>query len=207
MSTVIEKLNLSNFNITKNPQNFFNENTGGLYLQAEENIQEISQSALNSLLQNSDIYNNSSEYSEFLNEDIFIEDSFKDLLIAKKFIRQTFAKFKLAESYVKTDILNKLTFFYTFFHLRKVNCRFEILSSNSCKKFHFDNVQARLISTYAGPGTQLKRVIDSEFMELPGGSSVIMKGSQFKGFKPVILHRSPPIASTGVKRFLFIADY
>ena len=67
MSTVIEKLNLSNFNITKNPQNFFNENTGGLYLQAEENIQEISQSALNSLLQNSDIYNNSSEYSEFLN--------------------------------------------------------------------------------------------------------------------------------------------
>lgn len=207
MPPVIESLELSNFNISKNPQDFFKENIGGLYLLAGENTQEISQLALKKLVENKDSYNQSHEYSEFLSEDIFIEDKFKDLSSAKKFVRQTFTKFKLAESHIKTDILNKLTFFFTFFRLKEVNCRFEVLSSNSCKKFHFDHIQARLISTYAGPGTQLQRVKDLKFMELPGGSSIIMKGSQCKGFKPVTLHRSPPIASTGIKRFLFIADY
>ena len=199
-------LEVEAFNLTRKATDFPDSRIGGLYCEPDENFAEIEQSILKGIISNKENYRECDQYADFVADDIFIEESFDSLSDAKKFVRETFAKFHISGNYNKTDILNKLTFFYSFFKLKSVNCRFEILSGNSCKKFHFDNVKARIISTYAGPGTQIKLPTADEILKLTSGSSVILKGSQFPGFKPVTLHRSPPIEDTGFKRFLFIAD-
>lgn len=207
MFAVIDKLDVTDFNITRKPENFKKEDIGALYFDPDPNLEEVNQNTLRSLTEDSYQLNQDGPYKEFVIDEVFIEKSFSDLNDAKKFIRETFAKFKLADHYSKVDILNKLTFFYSFFKLKKVNCRFEVLSSNSCKKFHFDHVKARLISTYGGPATQVRNSETEEIMNLPSCSTLIVKGSRYPDFKPVTLHRSPPVDSTGTKRFLFIADF
>ena len=88
----------------------------------------------------------------------------------------------------------------------KLNCRFEILSGDSCKKFHVDAVAARMIYTCAGPGTQIRHPERESVFSLPSGSCLIVKGLKYPEFRKVTLHRSPPIENKNIKRFLFIVD-
>jgi hypothetical protein len=206
-AAIKEKIDLVDLKLSKNPEDFSKVQIGGLYFEPDTNFEEVQQGVLKSLIVQSKAFNKTSPYAEFIPDDILLEESFYNLIDAKKFVRNTFAKFKMAKSYNKVDIINKLTFFYSFFKLKKINCRFEVLSGNSCKKFHCDHVKARLICTYAGPGTQVKLPEEEKIVELPSGSTLITKGTRFPGFQAVSLHRSPPIEDTGAKRFLFIADF
>ncbi|SIN82772.1 Protein of unknown function [Parasphingorhabdus marina DSM 22363] len=95
-----------------------------------------------------------------------------------------------------------------------IEIRLELVTGNSCWKFHCDYVEMRLITTYAGRGTQwldrrnadrLTRGLDPETIhELRPGDVGLFKGRLGNG-DPAI-HRSPPIEGTGEQRLLLVLN-
>lgn len=93
--------------------------------------------------------------------------------------------------------------------------RFEIrldhVTTNACRKFHADYVEARLLVTYAGPGTQWLTRQEAARVRAGGtpqhieqtaeGDVAILKGWLGSPAHPAF-HRSPPIEGTGVRRLL-----
>lgn len=89
--------------------------------------------------------------------------------------------------------------------------RFDVVTSNSCRKFHIDAVVARLICTYRGTGTQIgvgrKGQEPSEILTVPTGSPIVLRGTLWPEIPSSgLLHRSPPIEGTGESRLLFVLD-
>ena len=93
-------------------------------------------------------------------------------------------------------------------HLR---LRFDVVTTNSCKKFHIDRITARLLCTYRGTGTQYGFSIDGpepdHILTVPTGSPIVLRGSLWPETpKSGILHRSPPIEGTGEYRSILVLD-
>jgi hypothetical protein len=92
-----------------------------------------------------------------------------------------------------------------------IHVRLEAVTSNACKKFHIDCVKARLITTYLGPGSEWgyakEGTIPKRIHQLSTGDVALFKGCLFPGFQmPQVLHRSPPIAGTGMTRLVLCVD-
>jgi len=90
-----------------------------------------------------------------------------------------------------------------------VRLRLDRVQDNACSKFHIDNVTARLICTYRGPGTQLSLDDPSQerIEEVPTGMPILLKGRRWPGStQPTLRHRSPPIAGTGQIRLLLVLE-
>lgn len=90
-----------------------------------------------------------------------------------------------------------------------VRLRLEPVCDNACAKFHLDNVTARLICTYRGPGTVLGRskCPEEPLASVPTGAPIILKGSQWQSERrPELLHRSPQIAGTGISRLVLVLE-
>ncbi|MEO0590333.1 MAG: DUF1826 domain-containing protein [Pseudomonadota bacterium] len=113
-----------------------------------------------------------------------------------------------------TDILDLAQRFAAMMELDSVQVRLGIVTTNSCRKFHEDYVKARLITTYAGTGTQWIDAADAArvaeggepqaIQTLGAGDVGLFKGKMWSG-SPAI-HRSPPIAETGERRLLLVLD-
>ena len=98
--------------------------------------------------------------------------------------------------------------------LSAIEVRVEIVTTNSCRKWHADYVEARLITTYCGTGTQWLDHEDATRVRnglgphaintLGVGDVGLFKGKLALG-KPVI-HRSPPIEGSGEKRLLLVLN-
>ena len=98
--------------------------------------------------------------------------------------------------------------------LDAVELRLEIVTGDSCRKFHADYVSARLITTYCGTGTQwiddadAQRVRNgqepSQINTLKAGDVGLFKG-KLATENPAI-HRSPPISGTGETRLLLVLN-
>ncbi|MDB2422189.1 DUF1826 domain-containing protein [Paracoccaceae bacterium] len=93
-------------------------------------------------------------------------------------------------------------------HLR---LRFDVVTTNSCKKFHIDRITARLLCTYRGTGTQYGFSVDGtepdHILTVPTGSPIVLRGSLWPETpKSGILHRSPPIEGTGEYRSVLVLD-
>lgn len=94
-----------------------------------------------------------------------------------------------------------------------VDVRLEHVSHDACWKFHRDCVDARLLTTYRGPGTEWVQPIHAEqalreqkrfkgpVEHLTNHDVAIFKGS-CAGAGSGIVHRSPPMAGTGQTRLL-----
>ncbi|WP_119168125.1 DUF1826 domain-containing protein [Algihabitans albus] len=94
-----------------------------------------------------------------------------------------------------------------------VDVRLERVSHDACWKFHRDREKARLLTTYRGPATEWVQPIHGEWAlheqrrfkgpveHLRVHDVAIFKGS-CAGPGSGIVHRSPPIASTGRTRLL-----
>ncbi len=94
-----------------------------------------------------------------------------------------------------------------------VDVRLERVSHDSCWKFHRDYVEARLLTTYRGPGTEWVQPIHAEralraqkrfkgpLEHIRGNDVALFKGN-CAGLGSGIVHRSPPIAGTGCTRLL-----
>jgi len=101
--------------------------------------------------------------------------------------------------------------------------RFSQTSTDLCRLFHSDNVQVRLIQTLQGPGTEYllndnvdrrglgqgcneRVVIDSARIQRAKEKEILlMRGERwFPG--RALVHRSPPIEESGVKRLYLCLD-
>lgn len=211
MTAVPDIPNISKFNVTADNELFIKPEIGALYIPPDESFSEISQFTLNSLISQNQAksFKGIDEYMlEFNPEEIFSEKEFNSIEGSIAFIKEFFSHFSSLDSQHAISIIDRLKKFDSInTSQKKLTLRFEVISGNSCKKFHIDSVAARLIYTCAGPGTQLKLPDNKNFITLPSGSALIAKGSKFLNFKTVTLHRSPPIENLDIKRFLFIADF
>ena len=113
----------------------------------------------------------------------------------------------------KADMMAQLTGAPSF------RMRLEVIDDDRCRKFHVDDVRLTLVTTYRGPGTEW--ISPRQASKLTPGSSppldtirhlarghvAVMRGA--KGAtpdRPGVLHRSPPIAGTGIVRLFLAID-
>lgn len=84
--------------------------------------------------------------------------------------------------------------------------RLEVVETDACRKFHADQVCARLLCTLSGQGTQwIGAGDDTQVNQMASGEVAIFKGRLWAE-EPAILHRSPPIAALGEHRLLLVLD-
>lgn len=91
----------------------------------------------------------------------------------------------------------------------KVRLRLETVDDNACSRLHIDNVVARMICTYRGPGTQLglDTSAPDDIQTVPTGMPVLLKGKLWPGeCAPELRHRSPPIEGTGITRLVLVLE-
>ena len=89
--------------------------------------------------------------------------------------------------------------------------RFDVVTTNACRKFHVDVVTARLICTYRGTGTQYGISTDGteprRVLTVPTGAPILLRGSLWpERPKSGLMHRSPPIDGTGETRLVLVLD-
>ena len=94
---------------------------------------------------------------------------------------------------------------------RHLQLRFDVVSSNACKKFHTDVVNARLICTYRGPGTQYGVLTGGtepdQVFDVRSGSPIILRGTRWPNqASSNFRHRSPPIQGLGKTRLNLVLD-
>lgn len=90
-----------------------------------------------------------------------------------------------------------------------VRLRLEPVFDDACSKLHIDNVVARLICTYAGPGTELglDAIAPESAEQIATGAPVLLKGKLWAGpVQPVLRHRSPSIAGSGEARLVVVLE-
>ncbi len=97
-----------------------------------------------------------------------------------------------------------------------LDLRLEVITGDACRKFHADHVPLRLITSYAGPGSQWLANADAEALaagvlldrldlrQLLAGEVALFKGKLLTD-RPII-HRSPPIAGTRQRRLVLVIN-
>lgn len=98
--------------------------------------------------------------------------------------------------------------------LARFELRLEVVTTDSCRKFHADYVRARLITTYVGPGTEWLDNADAARVTRGGEPSHINRMTVgdvgiFKGklaTQMPAIHRSPPISASAAKRLLLVLN-
>lgn len=89
--------------------------------------------------------------------------------------------------------------------------RFDVVTTNACRKFHIDAVTARLVCTYRGTGTQYGISTDGaeprHIFTVPTGAPILLRGTLWPQ-RPTsgLMHRSPPIEGTGETRAVLVLD-
>lgn len=94
---------------------------------------------------------------------------------------------------------------------RYLQLRFDVVTTNACRKFHVDVVTARLVCTYRGTGTQYGISTDgadpSRIFTVPTGAPILLRGKLWPPRPDSgLVHRSPPIEGTGETRLLLVLD-
>ncbi|MBO9409293.1 DUF1826 domain-containing protein [Shimia sp. R9_1] len=89
--------------------------------------------------------------------------------------------------------------------------RFDIITTNACRRFHIDAVTARLVCTYRGTGTQYGISPNGEepnrVFTVPTGAPIVLRGTLWPETpQSGLLHRSPPIEGTGETRSVLVLD-
>ena len=111
----------------------------------------------------------------------------------------------------ESDILQLATVFTQNMRAPSVRVRIDVVKDNACSKFHIDNVLARLICTYRGPGTQYGLTFEGEEPEevssAPRGAPFLLRGRKWPDNSVAPLrHRSPPIEGTDITRIVLVLD-
>lgn len=86
--------------------------------------------------------------------------------------------------------------------------RLDVVVTDACRRFHVDNMRARMLCTYRGAGTQLAQPGQEHTpLEMAPGAAAILRGKLWQAPEAVgLLHRSPPISGTGQTRLLLVID-
>ncbi|KIU51855.1 MULTISPECIES: DUF1826 domain-containing protein [Pseudomonas] len=91
---------------------------------------------------------------------------------------------------------------------RRVGLRLRALEGAMCPRFHVDHVPARLICTYAGPGSEWLTAPDAVQVEqLSTGDVAVLKGERWLGNEGQgLVHRSPAVPA-GQRRLMLTLDW
>lgn len=114
-------------------------------------------------------------------------------------------------SALKADIIALADAFCESVVVSQLRIRLEAIEGDACRRFHKDSVAARLLCTYRGPATEWGYAPEggapATVHALGRGEVSVWKGSKWPGAAPHdLVHRSPPIAGTGVARLLLVID-
>lgn len=90
--------------------------------------------------------------------------------------------------------------------VERFRIRLEIVTTDACRRFHADSVTLRLLVTLYGPGTQWIRTADPDTIEQVATGAVALFKGRLLLDDPTILHRSPPVAGTGLHRLMLAID-
>lgn len=110
--------------------------------------------------------------------------------------------------------------FSSLLEARRVGLRLRALDKAMCPRFHVDHVPLRLITTYAGPGSEWlpedsslrhcagdHSVEPNNIQQLLAGEVALFKGEKWQGNEGAgIVHRSPQIAP-GERRLILTLDW
>lgn len=87
--------------------------------------------------------------------------------------------------------------------------RLRRIGGDACRLFHQDARRLRLICTFRGPGTDwglgAPGAAPRRVERLARGHAAILRGV-WGGAVPAVVHRSPPVAGSGVTRFVIVVD-
>jgi hypothetical protein len=132
---------------------------------------------------------------------------------------------------LRADMLELAQLFAHLTGAEHLTLKLESFGSNLCERFHVDCVPLRLICSYAGPGTEWldNAEVDRAYLEPGAGgwpdeqsgllrpgatigrlerfAMALMKGERWPGNAGNgLVHRSPRIANSGIRRVLFKID-
>lgn len=109
----------------------------------------------------------------------------------------------------------------------QLGVRLSVLATDMCPRFHVDRVLARLVVSYAGPGTEVLEHADRRWLghaaadrtdetsglmrgpaiRAPTGAGVLLKGEAWPGAEGRgAVHRSPAIAAHGLRRVVLTVE-
>lgn len=120
----------------------------------------------------------------------------------------------LAES-LAADLAMQTSIFARLTESDELELRLEAIKTDACKRFHYDNYRARLVSTYTGPGTvyvpgsHARAALEHQgsysgpIHEMPRFAVGLFKGA--KSPDGGLVHRSPRLEGTGRYRLFFCA--
>jgi len=116
-----------------------------------------------------------------------------------------------AQNWLVNDIEMLAIQMGTILSASELQLRLEYINDDACRRFHRDNVKARLICTYFGPGTEYgfarPGTQPNSMKSVSIGQPILLKGKLWsKAVDPVLLHRSPPIEGTGQTRLVLVID-
>jgi hypothetical protein len=118
--------------------------------------------------------------------------------------------------HLRADIAALAARFSAIMDTPAISLRLEVVEGDACRKFHADFVTARLITSYAGPGSQWLANDEAEALAsgspperlnihtLKAGDVALFKGRRWTDTP--IIHRSPPIAGTGQRRLVLVIN-
>jgi hypothetical protein len=104
------------------------------------------------------------------------------------------------------DISDLARSFLIQFAQPEAHLRIEMVSKQSCPKFHCDNVHIRMITTYHGPTTEYQFPGEDAIHVAPLYGLVFLKGHQHPTHRDSVRHRSPEV-TPGTKRLCVVIDF
>jgi len=111
---------------------------------------------------------------------------------------------------LRQDIAQLAARFAALMAVPTVRIRLEGITTNACRKIHSDSTDVRLITTYAGPGTDYVPLglepVETNLHRIPTGWLALFKGRAFDPDHPFCLHRSPPAGDMRATRLVLVID-
>lgn len=114
-------------------------------------------------------------------------------------------------SWLEADIKGLAQTFAKLMSVKFLRMRLDVVTTNACRKFHIDAINARLICTYRGTGTQYGYTDDGSEPQhihtVATGDPILLRGTAAAIRPPEgLLHRSPPIEGTDETRLLLVLN-
>ena len=106
---------------------------------------------------------------------------------------------------LRLDAVTTIRRFEAFYPGTAFDVRVEYVEDNACRRYHQDNTDWRLITTYKGPGTDWILVDGSASGQLATGHVGLLRGTRADR-PPRLLHRSPQIEATQETRVIMVID-
>ncbi|MEM9367156.1 MAG: DUF1826 domain-containing protein [Planctomycetota bacterium] len=121
-------------------------------------------------------------------------------------VRGGLGELRLKSRLFADDVIQLVSSFFDQFGPQEIRLRMEITRTQSCPKFHTDNVHVRLVTTYQGPATEYQFAGENTVQSASLNGLVFLKGHRHPTHRDSVHHRSPPVP-LGEKRLCIAMDF